>query len=429
MPSTRSSFWLLAAIIAVVAVVIYAPTWSYDYSHLDDNELIVDQRLFLAKPPGLFAVFSRPYLPGASNTYYRPIVTLSLMINAQFSGIRPFGYHFTNGLFHAVASVLVLALLRQLSLGVRPAFLAALFFVVHPVHAASVAWIPGRNDLLLGIFALGAFLLLLKSHHRPGPVPIVGHLLCLLGALFSKETAVCLPLLFVACLFAISGKRKNLRLRWLGAGWACALLVYFACRSTVITTSRSYWSGLAKSSVAQWPVLLSDIGKLLLPLRLQVLAAPVDTVAWPGLVVILGVVITLWLVRGVRRGVVAFAILLMLAPSLMGLLATPLVVLENRLYLAVAGFSVLLGEVLRAIQTGRARYAKAAPVVVAACSVVLSIVTLRYSRNFRDSDQFRMAAIKASPHSYLAMYLNFGKSRQVANGPPASRAGTGGPAK
>jgi hypothetical protein len=429
MPSTRSSFWLLAAIIAVVATAIYAPTWSYGYSQLDDNELILDQRLFLAKPPGMFAVFSRPYLASGSNVYYRPIVNLSLVINAQFSGVRPFGYHLTNGLFHALASVLLLALLMHLSLGVRPAFLAALFFVVHPVHAASVAWIPGRNDLLLGIFALGAFILLLKSHRRPGPVPIVGHFLCLLGALFSKETAVCLPLLFVACLFAISGERKNLHLCWLGSAWACALLLYFACRSTVITTPGGYWSNLAKTSFTQWPVLLSDIGKLALPLRLQVLATPVDTVAWPGWVVIVGLVITLWLVRGLRRGVVAFAIALMLAPSLMGLLATPLVVLENRLYLAVVGLAVLLGEVLRALQAGRARYAKAAPVIVAACAVALSIVTLRYSQSFRDSEHFRLAAIKASPHSYLAMYLNFGKSRQVANGPPASHAGTGSPAK
>jgi len=43
------------------------------------------------------------------------------------------------------------------------ALLVALVWIVHPIHNAAVAYISGRADSLAAVFALSAWLLLLKA--------------------------------------------------------------------------------------------------------------------------------------------------------------------------------------------------------------------------------------------------------------------------
>jgi hypothetical protein len=110
----RSRFWLLVATVVLVATLVYAPTWAYDFTHLDDDTLILDQQAFLQQPSSLLAVFGRSYFGGSSTSYYRPLINASLVLDALWSGPRPFGYHFTNVLLHATASALLFALGRRL---------------------------------------------------------------------------------------------------------------------------------------------------------------------------------------------------------------------------------------------------------------------------------------------------------------------------
>ena len=351
-------------------------------------------------------MFGRSFFGNTHDTYYRPFVNLSFAVNALIGGVRPFGYHLVNCLLHAAACVLLLALFRGLRLGDRNSLFAALFFAIHPVHAASVAWIPGRNDALVGCFTFCACLLLLRDARQPGKAAQIGHLLCLLLALFTKETALCLPLLFIVLLWAIEGRHALLRRRWMWAGWVIAMAVYFSARYAVITPPPGYVAGQFRTALLGWPVLLSDLGKLLLPVRLQVIAAPVDTLAWPGIVsaVIIGAAC---FIRGMRRGIVALALAFMALPLLMSLLGAKYVVLETRLYLPVAGVGILLGELLRATRLQGAKAAFSALAFVAAITIALGIVTMQYIPSFRDRDRFSNAAISGSPNSAIAHSLRF----------------------
>ena len=406
MNDTPLRFWTLAAIVAAVAVALYMPTWRYDYTYLDDNNLILEQQSFLSKPSSLYEVFGRSFFGDSSDTYYRPVVNLSFAVNAQIGGVHAFGYHLVNCLLHAAACVLLLALFRGLRIGDLNSFFAALFFAIHPVHAASVAWIPGRNDALVGCFTFCACLLLLRDARRPGKAAKIGHLLCLLLALFTKETALCLPLLFIVLLWAIEGRHALLRRWWMWAGWAIAMAVYFAARHAVITSPPGYVAGQFRTALQGWPVLLSDLGKLLLPVRLQVIAAPVDTLAWPGIVVA-AIIGASCFIRGMRRGIVALALAFVALPLLMSLLGAKYVVLETRLYLPIAGVGILLGELLRATRLLGAKTAISAFAVVAVFTVALGIVTMRYIPSFHDRDRFSNAAISGSPNSAIAHNLRF----------------------
>ena len=406
MGNTLSRFWLHGAMVAIVATLLYLPTWRYDYTYLDDNNLVLDQQSFLTKPSSLYAVFGRSFFGTASDAYYRPIVNFSFVVNALLNGVRPFGYHFVNGLLHALACMLLLALLRRLRFGDWNSLLAALFFAVHPVHAASVAWIPGRNVVLFGCFTFSACLLLLHDARQPGLAAKMGHLLCLFLALLTLETALCLPLLFIFLLWATEGRQTLLRRRWMWVGWACAMAVYFAARYVVITPSPGYIADQLLTVWQQWRVLLSDMGKLLLPVRLQVIAAPLDSLAWPGAVV-MAIVGAICLIRGMRRGIAALAMAFMVLPLLISLLGAKHVVLETRLYLSVAGVCFLLGEALRATRLQGSRMANIAVAVVVLLTIAFGIVNLRYVPSFQDRNRFSDAAIAGSPNSGIAGNLRF----------------------
>jgi protein O-mannosyl-transferase len=132
--------------------------------------------------------------------YYRPVLALSLALDAWLWGVNPGPLHLTNLLLHLLATGLAARLALALGAGYPTAVLAALLFGVHPVHVEAVAFVSARDNLWLTVGVLTCVL----AHRRAGMSdsrwsPWI--LLALggqLGALLSKEVAVVLPALLVA---------------------------------------------------------------------------------------------------------------------------------------------------------------------------------------------------------------------------------------
>ena len=92
-----------------------------------------------------------------------PLTAWSFMLDHQFYGLKPWGYHLTNVLLHAFNTVLVFLVLRRMT-GLRPdksveatapqagatwrSLVAAGLFGLHPLRVESVAWISERKDVL-----------------------------------------------------------------------------------------------------------------------------------------------------------------------------------------------------------------------------------------------------------------------------------------
>src|SRR6185436_16880949 len=79
---------------------------------------------------------------------YRPFAVLTYAAQFALHGVRPAGYHVVNVLLHALASVLLLLLVRAILDDARVAFAAALLFAVHPIHTEAVSNIVGRAEVL-----------------------------------------------------------------------------------------------------------------------------------------------------------------------------------------------------------------------------------------------------------------------------------------
>jgi len=157
---------------------------------------------------------------GASNTYYRPLSTLSHATDAWIWGDRVAGYHVTNLVLLALVSGAALMLLERLSLSRRAALLGALAWTVHPMAASAVSWASQRTDLIVSLFYLTSLTLLLS----PLGARVWPPLLFALLALGSKEIAISLPAVASLTVWLVlSGEERKERLRALAALWALGL--------------------------------------------------------------------------------------------------------------------------------------------------------------------------------------------------------------
>lgn len=176
------------ALLLSVSVLVYLNTLV--------NGFALDDGLYVLRNPAV-THFSVPALfePNKDSNVFRPLTFAALALNWALGGTHPRGYHAFNLLLHALVTVLLYFVLREM-LEPEPqaetlAWVAAILFSVHPIHTDAVASIVGRSELLAAGFLLAAWLFHLRDY-------AVASLLSFVLALLSKESAlVFLPLAFL----------------------------------------------------------------------------------------------------------------------------------------------------------------------------------------------------------------------------------------
>ncbi|MBM4196640.1 MAG: hypothetical protein FJ197_05985 [Gammaproteobacteria bacterium] len=130
-----------------------------------------------------------------SYQYYRPLMTLSYLVDARVFGAgEPAGAHLSNLLVHLVATALLWRLLLRALAGAAGgaagAWIGAALFAVHPIHTESVTWMAGRSDVFAAAGLFGALLCALAWRDRGSRGALAASALLFLAALMSKEVAV-----------------------------------------------------------------------------------------------------------------------------------------------------------------------------------------------------------------------------------------------
>lgn len=175
--------------------LLYFKTLFFGWTYLDDNVLVINNTAFLSDLSNILQAFRQEvfHITHCSAAYYRPVLTVSFMLDAFFGGQNPFIYHFTNIAVHIAVSCLVFLLLQRIGYKRPSALFFSLIFTVHPALAQAVAWIPGRNDSLMALFGLSAFIFFLDFLKSGSIYYYCAHLFFLGLAFFTKETALILP--------------------------------------------------------------------------------------------------------------------------------------------------------------------------------------------------------------------------------------------
>jgi tetratricopeptide (TPR) repeat protein len=238
--------WLRCTLLLVVGLLVRA--WSLNGQRIWDDQYLTWENPFIKSPLLILETFRHYLFLESFSTHYRPIQTVSYLVDYCFWNTDTYGFHLTNILLHAVSGVLLYFLSRTLlatlwfpnvPLAVRDraqrrvrgislaAFFVALLWSVHPVHSAAVDYISGRADSLAFLFAAAGWLLFFRGRTRRGTA---GRWFCFglaavsgLLALLSREIACVWFALFLGHLIFV--ERRVGRRTKLFAVTVCLLLI------------------------------------------------------------------------------------------------------------------------------------------------------------------------------------------------------------
>lgn len=196
-------------LITSVAIILYGKSIFFEYTHMDDAQLLVMNQSFIGNIANLPKMFTTDVFISVTNihTYYRPLMNVLFMLEAQIAKDNPLLYHITNIFLHIGCSILVYMLFQQLQFSKILSAIAALMFCVHPIHTSAVVWIPGRNDTLLTLFVLSSFLFFLRAHETKRIFFFAIHAIIFFFALLVKESAIALPFLCLGYIYFVKRER------------------------------------------------------------------------------------------------------------------------------------------------------------------------------------------------------------------------------
>ncbi len=156
-----------------------------------DDIGVIEDNYFIRSLQNIPKIFSKDYFHLANELSYRPVVTLSYFADYAIWKLNPFGYHLANVILHTINCFLLYAVVLRL-VRMRPvALLSAVLFSMHPCVTEAVNAISYREDILATLFIFLSFLCLILSGKK---VYYALSLLSYLLSLFSKETAIVMPL-------------------------------------------------------------------------------------------------------------------------------------------------------------------------------------------------------------------------------------------
>lgn len=328
-PHNRKQVILICLMVFIVASFTYLNTLKGDF--VWDDEYLVVKNSQVKSFTHLGGIFKNylGYGSGNINNFYRPLQELSYMVDYSVWGENPFGFHLTNIILHALASVLVFIFLFYLCADKLTSGLSALFYAVHPVHTEAVSYIAGRTDSLYLCFMLLSLILFIRYAQSFKRNKRKEHLFYLSLVLFifsllAKEIAMVTPaLIFLYVFFFLrlpATKESYKRLKWKFLPFAGILAVYVLLRLTVLD-----FSNIAPASIFKAVPLGYRFLTFLrsLPVYIRIIIAPFDLhmertmaisrsfLSTGAVLTLIGLAIALWLVwiSYKRNRIVSFAIL------------------------------------------------------------------------------------------------------------------------
>ncbi len=227
----NTTIFILCAVLALACVGAYFNAPSGEFVWDDINLIVMDYQI--RDVSFIKDVFTRDFFGFQDNArkygYFRPVITLSFMLDYAIWELNAAGYHITNIITHLIASIFIFLIFLRLVPG-KPLgpFIGALLFAVHPIHTENVTWISGRTDTICGMFFFSSLWFFIVYAQRlakargysddGGPSEkdvtrnpfLIASLALFALALLSKEMSAVLPgIVFLYILIFITGFRRD----------------------------------------------------------------------------------------------------------------------------------------------------------------------------------------------------------------------------
>jgi hypothetical protein len=234
----RSLSLLLPLLVGLYAPFLGGGFLTDDFIHLDRLADVDSITTLLTTPDGF--------------GFYRPVTQASLKLDTVVFGRHAAGFRAVNLALHA--GVIGAAFLVARLVLPRPlaAVLATIAFALTPkAHPIAVLWISGRAELLLALFSLIAVAAWIVWSRNGRARWLVVAAAAYIVALGSKETALLLPLLYLATPSATRPWRSRLGAVTMLLGFAAVIFVWRSSIGALTPFSSDEHYSMA-TGVARW---------------------------------------------------------------------------------------------------------------------------------------------------------------------------------
>ena len=372
---SREGKCLIVLALVAITVLLYANSLGHGFV-FDDELLINDQGYILKDIKNVFAsAGSLVFQDKTSASFYRPVLVLSYFVDYQLGGGGAFAFHLSNLLFHLIAVLLVFYAAFLIFKDTLSAFLAALFFSVHPAQAEAVAWVSGRNDPLMLFFVLLSFIFFMKYREKDGRAMLWASGLAFFLALFTKESALISPLLFFGYDLFYTARQKERRNRSElfkpYIAFTAFIFLYVIIRLMFVKGGSGQPGGITAMPLIYFFYLKT----IVLPAGFSVVPlVKTQLSAFDYFIRSLPLFILIWLIFYARKKMplVSFGLwwgLLALLP-VSGMISMPVLAMEHRLYGAMFGFSLVFGAISEYLLR---RYSKYSSGIILVLVVILGL--------------------------------------------------------
>lgn len=207
--------WIAPVLLVLLIVAAHANGTTGPFLW-DDLEIVVNNPI-IRSWDNISSIFTASVFGNVAggNEFYRPLVTLSFLLNYQFAELAPFTYHLVNMLLHIGSTLLLYGLLPKLQLSKAQALFVSAVFAVHPIGIEVVTFVSGRSDAVASFFML----LAIFAYVQPKQWWLVVCGASLGAALLSKESAVTIPPLLLLISYFYPKQRSK-------AKWTTAAVLF-----------------------------------------------------------------------------------------------------------------------------------------------------------------------------------------------------------
>ena len=417
----RSTTARTAALLLLVAIV-FGRVAAHEFVSFDDDRFICANEKLLPPTAASLASFWRE--PHAH--LYTPITMTAWWIVAQAGlvhdgsaaggfALNPWVFHVASLLVHAANVLLVRRIVRAITRDDVAAVIGAAVFAIHPLQAETVAWASELKDLLAAMFSLMAIAACIEASGGDGKPTWAwwgGAVVCFVTAMFSKPSAVTLPLIAAVILWmcrrddASTGASGAARVRVILIVAVAGLLL--ALPIMLVTRAAQPASDVPAPALWARPIVAADavafyLAKIVWPLGLTVdygrtpPAIFASRAAYWTWIVPLAVTVLVLLSR--KRIVIGAWLIFLAAPAAnLGLLPFDFqivsTVADHYIYLGLLGVAI-------AVAGGVRRWPRSRPVAVAMV-LILSVIAFIQAGLWRDSQALWRHALAANRSSGLA---------------------------
>ena len=243
---------LAASLFLVTFLIFFIYSFSLNGDFIWDDHILIKANDQVKGASAIKDVFAHHWGEGAGipSHFYRPLVTLSFMLDYKLWGLNPCGYHMVNIFVHILVVLLLFWLIRYFTSDTA-ALIAILIYAVIPANVEAVANIGARTEMLSTVFlVLAAGFYTRYCEQGRGVYYIAGIVSFALG-LFAKETVlIFIPL---ACLYHLCFWQKP---RAGTIAFLLAAAAYFILRRQIFAGYSFPFSFMPSGGIAHWALML-----------------------------------------------------------------------------------------------------------------------------------------------------------------------------